>query len=121
MTINEQTLQELAKQFGLALDWSNKNIIPYLQNLAQRVITYEFRSSIFWIVIGVFFILIGIILVVLGVRSFRSGIDDIIGFTTIIAICLWFIGICIIGAQINDIILCGTLPEKILLRYIQSN
>ena len=32
MTINEQTLQELAKQFGLALDWSNKNIIPYLHN-----------------------------------------------------------------------------------------
>lgn len=118
MTINEQTLQELAKQFGLALDWSNKNIIPYLQNLAQRVITYEFRSSIFWIVIGVFFILIGIITIVLSVRS---DIDDIIGFAVLVAILLWFVGIVIIGAQINDIILCGTLPEKILLRYIQSN
>ena len=61
MTISEQTLQELAKQFGLALDWSNNNVIPYLQDLAQRVITYEFRSSIFWIVIGAIFILIGII------------------------------------------------------------
>lgn len=117
MTINEQTLQELAKQFGLALDWSNENIIPYLQDLAQRVITYEFRSSIFWIVIGEIFILIGIIAVVLGVRS---GIDDVIGFTALVAIILWFAGIWIIGAQINDIILCGTLPEKILLRYIQT-
>ena len=117
MTINEQTLQELAKQFGLALDWSNENIIPYLQDLAQRVITYEFRSSIFWIVIGAIFILIGIIAVILGVRS---GVDEAIGFASIIAICLWFAGIWIIGAQINDIILCGTLPEKILLRYIQT-
>ena len=117
MTINEQTLQELAKQFGLALDWSNNNVIPYLQDLAQRVITYEFRSSIFWIVIGAFFILMGIIAVVLGIRT---GIEEVIRFTTIIAIILWFAGIWIIGAQINDIILCGTLPEKILLRYIQT-
>lgn len=115
MTINEQTLQELAKQFGLTLDWSNENIIPYLQDLAQRVITYEFRQSVFWIVIGVISILIGIIAVVLGAHS---GID---GFTVFVAICLWFAGIWIIGAQINDIILCGTLPEKILLRYIQTN
>ena len=118
MTINEQTLQELAKQFGLVLDWSNNNVIPYLQDLAQRVIAYEFRSSIFWIVIGAIFILIGIIAVVLGVRS---GVDEAIGFAAIIAICLWLVGIWIIGEQINDIILCGTLPEKILLRYIQSN
>lgn len=118
MTINEQTLQELAKQFGLALDWSNENIIPYLQDLAQRVITYEFRSSIFWIVIGVIFILIGIVAVILGVRS---GEDEAMGFAAIIAICLWLAGIWIIGKQINDIILCGTLPEKILLNYIQNN
>ena len=117
MTINEQTLQELAKHFGLALDWSNENIVPYLQDLAQRVITYEFRSSIFWIVIGAIFILIGIVAVVLGIRS---GIDDVIGFTVLVAIFLWFVGIWIVGAQINDIILCGTLPEKILLRYIQT-
>jgi len=117
MTINEQTLQELAKQFGLALDWSNNNVIPYLQDLARRVITYEFRSSIFWIVIGAIFILIGIIAVVLGVRS---GVEEIIGLTLIAAMILWFAGILIIGTQINDIILCGTLPEKILLRYIQT-
>lgn len=117
MTINEQTLQELAKQFGLALDWSNNNVIPYLQDLAQRVITYEFRSSIFWIVIGAIFILIGIVIVILGIRS---GVDDVIGFTVCVAIFLWFAGIWIVGAQINDIILCETLPEKILLRYIQT-
>lgn len=118
MTINEQTLQELAKQFGLALDWSNKNIIPYLQNLAQRVITYEFRSSIFWIVIGAIFILIGIVAVILAVGS---NDDNAMGFACVAVVILWLAGIWIIGAQINDIILCGTLPEKIILRYIQSN
>ena len=112
MTINEQTLQELAKQFGLALDWSNNNVIPYLQDLARRVITYEFRSSIFWIVIGVIFILVGAVTLFLAIHD-----DD--GWF-IITIFAWMIGLLIIGKQINDIILCGTLPEKILLNYIQS-
>ena len=114
MTINEQTLQELAKQFGLALDWSNENIIPYLQDLAQRVITYEFRSSIFWIVIGVIIILIGI------AAMFLSFHFDFADEWFIVAIAAWIVGIIIIGDQINDIILCGTLPEKIILRYIQT-
>lgn len=113
MTINEQTLQELAKQFGLALDWSNNNVIPYLQDLAQRVITYEFRSSIFWIVIGAFCMLLGAIALFLAIR-----VTDEWFLATIF---MWLIGMVIIGTQINDIILCGTLPEKILLRYIQSN
>jgi len=113
MTINEQTLQELAKQFGLALDWSNNNVIPYLQDLAQRVITYEFRSSIFWIVIGAIFILIGAITLFLAIHNNDGGWFAIV-------ILAWIIGILIIGEQINDIILCGTLPEKIILRYIQT-
>lgn len=113
MTINEQTLQELAKQFGLVLDWSNSNVIPYLQDLAQRVITYEFRSSIFWIVIGVIIILIGVAAMFLSLHSADEWF--------FVAIVAWIVGAVIIGNQINDIILCGTLPEKILLRYIQSN
>ena len=116
MTINEQTLQELAKQFGLALNWGDKNVIPYLQDLAQRVITYEFRSSIFWIVIGSILILMGIGVIILG---FHFGADAI-GLAICAAVVLWMFGIGIVGAQINDIILCGTLPEKILLRYIQT-
>ncbi len=117
MTINEQTLQELAKQFGLALNWGDKNVIPYLQDLAKRVITYEFRSSIFWIAIGSIFILMGIGAIILG---FRFGANAI-GLAICAAVVLWIFGIGIVGYQINDIILCGTLPEKILLLYIQSN
>lgn len=115
MTINEQTLQELAKQFGLALNWSDKNVIPYLQDLAKRVITYEFHQSIFWLVIGALFVVIGIIFFI-GVYI-NKFVNEII----IIAIIAVIIGVIIIGYQIDDIILCGTLPEKILLRYIQSN
>lgn len=105
----------MAKQFGLALNWGDKNVIPYLQDLAKRVITYEFRQSIFWLVLGTLFVVIGIIFFI-GV--YREKFAD---ETIIIAIIAVIIGVIIIGYQINDIILCGTLPEKILLRYIQSN
>ena len=119
MTINEQTLQELAKQFGLALNWGDKNIISYLQDLVKRVITYEFCQSIFWLVIGALFVVIGIIFFI-GVYI-NKFVNEIIIIAIIAVIIGVIIGVIIIGYQIDDIILCGTLPEKILLRYIQSN
>lgn len=62
MMITEQTLQELAKQFGLVFDWGNENVIPYLRDLANRVVTYEFYSSTFYTIVGIIIILIGIII-----------------------------------------------------------
>lgn len=65
--------------------------------------------------IGTLFVVIGIIFFI-GVYKWNFA-DE----TIIIAIIAVIIGVVAIGYQINDIILCGTLPEKILLRYIQSN
>lgn len=110
-------LQKLAEQFGLALDWGSDNVIPYLQELAGRVVKYEVSQSIFWIVVGVLFVIVGIISFVLGCKSNDGETQAIL---CIIGIILIIIGIPIIGCQINDLILCKHLPEKILLRYVNS-
>lgn len=110
-------LQKLAEQFGLALNWGSDNVIPYLQELAGRVVKYEVSQSIFWIVVGTLIVIIGIISFVSGCKSN----DGDTGLTLcIIGIILIIVGIPIIGCQINDLILCNYLPEKILLRYANS-
>ena len=114
--LTDQALQELGKKFGLMIDWSNKNIIPYLKELAQRVVQYETWQSVFWLIIGILIIILGIISIILEVR-------DIVctdGFFFIFGIIIIIIGIAIICCQINDILLCIHLPEKILLRYINN-
>lgn len=115
--LTDQLLQELGKQFGLMVDWSNKNFIPYLKELAQRVVQYEFGQSIFWLVIGIISIIFGIIVFMLEIKS-KINVG---GLFLVLGIVLVFCGISIICCQIDDILLCKYLPEKILLRYAKQN
>jgi hypothetical protein len=115
--LTDQTLQELGKQFGLMIDWSNENIIPYLKELAQRVVQYETWQSIVWLIIGILIIILGIILIILELKN----VIDADGFFTFIGLIGIIIGIVIICCQVDDILLCKYLPEKILLRYIKRN
>ena len=115
--LTEQILRELGEQFGLMIDWSNENFIPYLKELAQRVIQYETWQSRFWLVIGSLIIILGIILIILELKCILvlDGFLTFLGFIGII------VGIGIICVQIDDILLCKYLPEKILLRYAKQN
>lgn len=118
--MDKALLQKLAEQFGLALDWGNENIIPYLQQLAERVVKYEIGQSIFWLVIGVIFLILGVTFIVLGVKKFDDWLEE--ASILFVAFGIFFIIIagCVICQQINDLILCKYLPEKILLRYVNT-
>lgn len=114
--LTEQLLRELGEQFGLMINWSNENFIPYLKELAQRVVQYEFGQSIFLLIIGVLAIILGIILIILELKC----IFDADGLLFFIGVVLIIVGIGIICYQVNDILLCKYLPEKILLRYAKQ-
>ncbi len=51
-------LDNLSDKVGMTIDWSNTNVIPYLQTLTNRYINYEVVTSIFWITIGVIVIIL---------------------------------------------------------------
>lgn len=42
-------LDELAKRFGIAIDWTSENVMPYLEDLFGRFITYNIVVDVFWI------------------------------------------------------------------------
>lgn len=115
--LTDQLLQELGKQFGLIIDWSNENFIPYLKELAQRVVQYEFGQSVFWLIIGIILTILGIILFTLELTN-KVNAGTLFLFVGFIFI---GVGIIIICCQVDDILLCKFLPEKILLRYAKQN
>ncbi len=51
-------LNKLGEQMGIAIDWSNKNILPYFTDLCTRVREYEILKhsivSILWIIVCIF-------------------------------------------------------------------
>lgn len=48
-----KVLDNLAERFGVAVDWTSINVIPYLQELCSKYITYEIATSVTWLVIGI--------------------------------------------------------------------
>ena len=60
-----KVLDELGKRFGIVIDWSNQNIIPYLQELFKRFICYRNITACVWIILS-------IAMTISGVVMFRS-------------------------------------------------
>lgn len=120
-------LDYLAQKFGVAIDWTSENVMPYLQDLCSRYIDYEIYTSIFVICSCAFItLLLGIILIPLHRASKKLDYD---GSYAVSAVTVWMwvafaisivvtIGVGI--AQGIDIVECKTLPEKVILEYIQS-
>lgn len=122
-------LDDLGERFGVAIDWSSKNVMPYLEDLASRFTSYEVLTSIMWIVIAVIVIIgcsIGIHKVIKYANKkiekalYYSGWSE--GKPLLVGILILLIGnaIIIIITQIIDIITCYTIPEKMILEYLNS-
>lgn len=110
-------LDDLGQRFGIAIDWSSENILPYLQDLMSRYIKYETMTSIMWMVIGVIGLLLGIIFIY---KAFKSDDSDIVGLAFVF-ICVAIACIVIIIFQINDIITVNTIPEKMIDEYLSNS
>jgi len=41
-----KVLDNLGEKFGIAIDWSSANVVPYLQDLMTRIVKYETYTSI---------------------------------------------------------------------------
>ena len=111
-----EVLDYLCDKFGIAIDWTNQNIMPYLEQLFTKFIAWELSTSIAYIVI---FAIIAVILTVVLIWIVRT--DEM--FTEVIFIPIMFgiVGLIVgIGVQVFDIIECNVFPEKVLFDYIQT-
>lgn len=48
---NIKLLDELAKRFGIVIDWTSENVMPYLEDLFNRFITYNIVVDVFCIIL----------------------------------------------------------------------
>ncbi|MCO5822924.1 hypothetical protein M8668_13855 [Clostridioides difficile] len=107
-------LDNLSDKVGMTIDWSNANVIPYLQTLTTKYINYEVSTSIFWIVICVIGIVVGALLIYIDWKYDKGD------FPVFIDLGLFFIVLSAVFIIIQsiDIITAKTFPEKIILNYL---
>lgn len=103
-------LEYLCSKIGITIDWTNNNVLPYVEQLCTKFIKWEIGTSTGWIVIALVSVIIGLIF---------AKIVDMDGFEKLIFWCIVIVAILIIGAQSFDIIKCYTFPEKAIYDYIQ--
>ena len=48
-------LDDICKRFGIVIDWTSANVIPYLEQLVTKYINYEIATSVVWFISGIIF------------------------------------------------------------------
>ena len=71
-----KVLDELGKRFGIAIDWSAENVLPYIEDLGTRFIMYRNYMAILWIFISIIMFVSGIVLVRKIVKYIKSDKYD---------------------------------------------
>ena len=129
MTVSSEiieVLEYLCGKFGIAIDWTQGNILPYVQSLGENLIQYEISTSIFWII---FIAVITILIAIATVISFFTTKKDEFGnrmlgeFFAVDFTCaiIFFIITCtVVAVQSIDILTAIHFPEKAILDIIET-
>lgn len=67
-----KVLDNLCEKFGLAIDWSSKNIQPYLEELMAKAVNYKFSIATMWLIIGIILFVIGCIGIKFGIFLWKE-------------------------------------------------
>ena len=110
-----KVLNELCDKFGIAIDWTSDNVVPYLQDLMVRYSKYVCYTSIMWLVIG---LIIMVVFAVLLYKYLKQEHRD--GLITFFLGCGMLLGAWDTVNQIMDIIEITTIPEKAIIEDIRS-
>ena len=109
-----EVLDALCAKFGIVIDWTSQNVMPYLTDLATRLVNYEIWTSVAWIVI------LGVAFVVIWKLTKNARKDNSFGNEGI-CVCAWvaccFIGIIFVVVacvEVFDIIRALTIPEVVI-------
>lgn len=120
-------LDALAEKFGLAIDWTSANVLPYLQQLCGKYVTYEIATSVVWMLIGVCLLFVGKYVIEKAKYCWKkykeerySDYDFGAISLGVLAGCAIIGGIVVILYQTFDIVTCITFPEKIIIEELRA-
>jgi hypothetical protein len=134
MTVSEQIIQvidALCEKFGIAINWTGENVIPYIELLCSKLITYKIATSIVWIVVMALLSVGSIIATKKLTPIFKKGLEHdshswdcgweiATGFAIAGLIILNLIVFIVITVQIMNIVQCVIFPEMYIFEYISS-
>ena len=126
-----QVLDHLCTKFGLVIDWTSENVLPYVSTLCTKLVSYEIWTSVAWMGIMIVLSIASVIAVRRLIPTFKNGLERDrrnygvgwelgTGFS-IFGLCILYLAtIIVIATQVMDIIQCVTFPEMFVFEYVQG-
>lgn len=124
-----KVLDNLGEKFGIAIDWTNQNVMPYLQNLMEKFITYRTATGISQIIIWTVLIIVLIIVICKLTKWSKSETynkdilsedDFFFSIGMVSSVMFIVISIIFIIGNIFGIMQNIFMPELTLIDYIQT-
>ena len=140
MEMNEQiikVLDSVCEKFGIAIDWTSNNVLPYIQQLGYKIVKYDLCISIMCLVIFLIIFAGSIILskyILKCYKNFKDSEKDTLLFEhvsfgnvpsdvgiilIIILIALFIFSMIGIRDNIMQIIQDIAFPEKTIIEFIK--
>lgn len=117
-------MDAICKKMGIVIDWSNKNILPYIEQLSTRIVDYEKCTSLAWLIFATIILFIGIVILKKATENLKNNnycyCDDTGILCGIIGSVLIMVSVVCIIVDVGDIITCLTLPEKTIIEFIMK-
>ena len=116
MTVSNQiiaVLDAICEKFGIVIDWTASNIMPYLQDLCHRIVAYEIATSAAWIILQVVIVFLAFYIRNKKIRPLAEADDDDYSLVVATVIC----AIAVICVQAVDIIKALTIPEITIYKF----
>ena len=128
MTMSDQIiaiLDNICAKFGVAIDWTSENVLPYVMELAGKFIKYKIVTSIVWCVV------ISVLLFV-AFKAYKwfhtkhkeniwdTGLEIADMAFAIILGAMIIAAIFTIPIEIFDIVTCIIFPEKAIFEYVNA-
>ena len=135
MNVSDQiiaVINDLCEKLGIAIDWSSENILPKVEELCTKYISYEIWTSVAWIALWCGITLLSWIIAGTLLHKERKQPEDdrwnfddrAMPFVTVVMIVVAalasFITICVVGTQIFDIVEATVFPEKTIYEFVSS-
>lgn len=125
-----KVLDALSEKFGIVIDWTQQNIQPYIQDLCHRIVQYKLATSIVSFIVWLCVIILCVVTLSHSFKLLKKincdcyhafTIEEIVCLiTTCISFGLLIAGVTIIPDNVNNIIQCIFLPEKVFIEEIQA-
>lgn len=115
-----KVLEYLCMKLGLTIDWTSENVLPYIQQLAEKFVKWRIATSCVYIGIAFAILVVCFILFCLLKNPSQDNYDlavirvIIVGFGMVVMLI-------VSGAQANNIVEAYYFPEKAIYEYIQQN